>query len=70
MTLASSVPLKVPDEGGMAGPDNTMGVWRLSSLNSAAVAASSMLSYSQFSACYALASTVMTPVGPSILSLR
>jgi hypothetical protein len=61
------------DERGMVKPSDADGVWRLSSLNSIATTAAvtnSMLSYLQSSACCALASTVMTPVGLSILSLR
>jgi hypothetical protein len=50
--LASLTALKALDEEGMAGPDDAVVVWRLSSLNSApvtTVVASLMLSCSQFS---------------------
>jgi hypothetical protein len=72
-TLASSSALKMPDVGGIPGLSGAMGNQRLSSLNSTAAivaAAGSMLLCSQSSTCRALASTVMTPVGPGILSLR
>jgi hypothetical protein len=73
MTLASLSILKMLDVEGMAGPSGAMGTQRLSSLSSAmatAAAATSMLSCSQSSAHCVLASTVITPTGPGILSLR
>jgi hypothetical protein len=71
--LASSSVLKVPDVGGVVGLRGLASTWRLKSLSSTvatAAAASSRLSCSQSSVRYVLASTVMTPAGPSILSLR
>jgi hypothetical protein len=71
--LASSAALKAPNVGGMVGLSGTEDTQRLSSLSlvmATAVAASSMLSHSQSSARCVLASTVMSPVGPGILSLR
>jgi hypothetical protein len=71
--LVSSCVLKTLDIDGIPGLSSAMGNQRLSSLSSAmvtATAASSMLLYSQSSACRALASTVMTPIGPRNLSLR
>jgi hypothetical protein len=71
--LASSTPLKELEEAGMAGLVEGGGTQRHSSLclGAAIVAiASSMSFYSQSSACWVLASTVMTSVGPDILSLR
>jgi hypothetical protein len=62
MALASSVALKALAVRGMAGRSSVEGTRRLSSLSSAAATttiASSMLSYSQSSARYALASTVI-----------
>jgi hypothetical protein len=52
--LASTTALKASDEGGIAGLGDDEVAWRLSSLNSVVAtvaAASSMLSYSQFSTC-------------------
>jgi hypothetical protein len=72
-TLASLSVLKTLDVEGMAGSSGVVGTQRLSSLSSAlttAIAASSMLSSLQSSARYVLASTVITPVGLGILSLR
>jgi hypothetical protein len=71
--LASLGALKVLDVGGMAEGSGVEGTRRLSSLNLIAATtevASSMLSYSHFSACYVLASTVITLMGLGILSLR
>jgi hypothetical protein len=71
--LASSVTLKAPDVRGMAVLSGVEGSQELSSLDSAAVtaaASSSMPSYSQSCACCIFASSVITPVGPGILSLR
>jgi hypothetical protein len=71
--LATLFILKMLDVIIMAGLSDAIGIWRLSSLNSAmttALVASSMLSCSQSGAHYILASTVMTPVGIGILSLR
>jgi hypothetical protein len=70
MALASSATLKELDVGGMVGPSGAEGACRLSSLNSAMAVASLMLTCSQSSTRCALASTVMTPVGLGILSLR
>jgi hypothetical protein len=73
MALPSSSVLKMADMVGIAGLSGTIGNQRLRSLSSAvvtAVVASSMLSYSQSSARCILASTVMIPAGPDILSLR
>jgi hypothetical protein len=73
MALASSVALKSPNVRVMVVLSGAEGTRRLSSLNSATmtpVVASSMLSYSQSSARCVLASTVITPAGPGILSLR
>jgi hypothetical protein len=67
MYLASSSVLKMADVVGIARLGGTVGIRRLSSLSSAV---SSMLSYSQSSARCVLATMVMTPVGPGILSLR
>jgi hypothetical protein len=71
--LASSSTLKAPPVEGISGLSSIAGSQRLSSLSSVAsiaALASSMLLYSQSSACCALASMVMTPAGPRILSLR
>jgi hypothetical protein len=71
--LASSASLKVSDVEGLAGVRRAKGTQRLSTLNSVAMtaeAASLMLSCSQSSTCCVLASTVITPVGLGILSLR
>jgi hypothetical protein len=71
--LVSSSALKAPTMGEMAGPSDTEGTRRLSSLNlvtTTTTVASSMLSYLQSSTHCALASTMITPEGPGILSLR
>jgi hypothetical protein len=72
MALASSVTLKALDEAGMARLNEGGGIQRhnsLSSITSTTMMVSSMLFYSQSNARWVLASTVMTPAGPSILSL-
>jgi hypothetical protein len=71
--LASSSILKMPDIGGITGLSGVVLNQRLSSLSlvaMTAVAASSMLSYSQSSAHCVLASMMMIPVGLGILILR
>jgi hypothetical protein len=71
--LVSSFVLKMLGVGGIPGLSGVVGKRKLSSLSSTVVttvAASSRLLYSQLSACRALASTVMTPMGPRILILR
>jgi hypothetical protein len=71
--LVSSPILKMPGVWGIPGLSGVTGKWRLSSLRTAAVTVAvpnSSLLYSQYTACHALASTVMTPIGPRILSLR
>jgi hypothetical protein len=73
MALASLATLKVLDEEGMAGWAEGGGEFRNNSFGSMVVntvVASSMLSCSQSTAHWALASTVMMSVGPVILSLR
>jgi hypothetical protein len=71
--LASSSALKTLDVGGITGLSGAVGNWRWSSLSSTAMNATvviSMLFYSQSSGRCVLTSTVMTPMGPCILSLR
>jgi hypothetical protein len=73
MPLASSSILKTLDVRGISGLSGVMGSQRLNSLSSTVVievAASSTLLCSQSSARCVLASAVMIPVGPVILSLR
>jgi hypothetical protein len=73
MALASSAAMKAPDVGGMAELSSAKGTRGMSSLNLAtttAVAASSMMSCSQYNTYCVLASTMITPMGSGILSLR
>jgi hypothetical protein len=70
MALASSSVFKMLDIEGITRLSGVVGNWRLSSLSSVVEVASSMLSCSLSSARYMLASTVMIPRGPGILSLR
>jgi hypothetical protein len=74
MTLVSSVALKAPDVEGMVWMVEEVGAVRYNSFSSTTVTVavtSSMLPYySQSNARWALASTVLIPTGPDILSLR
>jgi hypothetical protein len=73
MPFAYSSTLKMLDVRGIVGLSGAIGNQTLSSRNltvATAAAASSMLSCSYFNAHCALASMVMTPAGPCILSLR